>query len=274
MNTKATITLLAFLGWSILCWRWYTCGVKEVCPSAKTGSEKNAISNNKESPPLQKAPLLFKENDADAITNDLFPAMRDSILKLVKEGKKLEITGIYYEGEQNTTAFENLGLARAEATKKLFAGMVDESKILLVSQMEKTMPEKVEGLIPATAFAISTPKGGVVEAENFVSIHFTSGSANRDQNAEVDAYLASLAEKLKTSDQKITITGHTDDTGNTESNEKLGMSRANHVKGILVKAGAKTENITCASKGELNPISDNSSEEGKRMNRRVEISLN
>jgi outer membrane protein OmpA-like peptidoglycan-associated protein len=71
----------------------------------------------------------------------------------------------------------------------------------------------------------------------------------------------------------IVVTGHTDTTGNAQSNVELGMRRANVVRSMLVRTGLSTLMIDVRSHGEaelLVPTSDNVSEP---RNRRVEITV-
>jgi outer membrane protein OmpA-like peptidoglycan-associated protein len=71
---------------------------------------------------------------------------------------------------------------------------------------------------------------------------------------------------------KIEIDGYTDNSGTAAYNEKLSERRAEAVKGYLVKeAGVDSSRISAIGRGESNPVADNSSEQGRFENRRVEI---
>lgn len=81
-----------------------------------------------------------------------------------------------------------------------------------------------------------------------------------------------VAERLrKNSSYRIQIEGHTDEKGPEVYNQKLSERRANSVKKYLVKNGVKGSKIKTQGFGELNPIADNSTEEGRSKNRRVEV---
>lgn len=71
---------------------------------------------------------------------------------------------------------------------------------------------------------------------------------------------------------KIYIVGHTDNTGVFANNSKLSKDRALAVKNYLVTKG-KIDPARLGSEGvaSLCPVSTNSTEEGKALNRRVEI---
>jgi len=70
---------------------------------------------------------------------------------------------------------------------------------------------------------------------------------------------------------KITIEGHTDNIGNPASNKTLSEQRAASVKAALASKGIAPDRIKTTGYGQEKPIADNSTEEGKAKNRRVEI---
>jgi OmpA-OmpF porin, OOP family len=73
---------------------------------------------------------------------------------------------------------------------------------------------------------------------------------------------------------KISITGHTDYDGNNVDNLKLSEKRAQSVANYFVtNFSIEKSRMTTFGKGELEPISDNKLEEGKKQNRRVEFNI-
>lgn len=72
----------------------------------------------------------------------------------------------------------------------------------------------------------------------------------------------------------ISITGHTDSDGKDNDNQKLSEQRAISVKNYLASNfGVEKSRMTTNGKGETEPIAENSSEEGKKQNRRVEFKI-
>jgi outer membrane protein OmpA-like peptidoglycan-associated protein len=71
----------------------------------------------------------------------------------------------------------------------------------------------------------------------------------------------------------ITITGYTDSHGDRLYNVMLSSERANRVKAYLVQKGVPASKIKVFGKGPENPIDSNSTLEGRKKNRRVEIEL-
>jgi outer membrane protein OmpA-like peptidoglycan-associated protein len=72
---------------------------------------------------------------------------------------------------------------------------------------------------------------------------------------------------------RIILTGHTDADGTPEYNEKLSARRADEVYGYLKNQGINVDDMELVYKGENMPRSDNYNEEGRQLNRRVEIKL-
>lgn len=72
---------------------------------------------------------------------------------------------------------------------------------------------------------------------------------------------------------QVMITGHTDNTGREAYNQRLSTSRAEAVGLYLIEKGIYPDRIQFEGKGSTEPIGDNTFEEGRRKNRRVEIIL-
>lgn len=72
---------------------------------------------------------------------------------------------------------------------------------------------------------------------------------------------------------KIEITGYTDNTGSIELNEILSENRAKSITKYFVEKGFTQKNITSKGKSYNNPIADNSTEDGKSKNRRVNVKI-
>jgi OOP family OmpA-OmpF porin len=72
---------------------------------------------------------------------------------------------------------------------------------------------------------------------------------------------------------KIEISGHTDKTGSEPLNFKLSEARAKVVVDYLVKKGIEATLLEFRGYGSLQPIADNATPDGRKMNRRVEFKI-
>ena len=71
----------------------------------------------------------------------------------------------------------------------------------------------------------------------------------------------------------LVITGHTCSIGTESYNMKLGMERANAARNYFREHGLSSACIEVSSKGEAEPVANNSNEAGRKKNRRVELSI-
>ena len=69
----------------------------------------------------------------------------------------------------------------------------------------------------------------------------------------------------------IEIIGHTDSTGPEHYNQALSVQRATGVRDYLATHGVTASLLTVNGKGEMSPVADNASREGRAKNRRVDI---
>ena len=92
---------------------------------------------------------------------------------------------------------------------------------------------------------------------------------------ELRLYAMELLNYLKLNPTKrITVIGHTDNTGNTEDNTTTGMKYARIAGDFLVTVGIPANNLKIFSRGDSSPIVPNSSDYNRSMNRRIEIKVN
>lgn len=86
--------------------------------------------------------------------------------------------------------------------------------------------------------------------------------------------IAQAAEVLvKYPDTYITVEGHTDSTGTSEYNQKLSEWRADAVRDMLMRDGVPASRLSIKGYGESAPIADNSTPDGRQLNRRVQLEI-
>ena len=90
---------------------------------------------------------------------------------------------------------------------------------------------------------------------------------------ESEPTLKAIAEMLKANPNlKVYVVGHTDMTGSFEHNMDLSLRRAKSVvKALVSKYGISRNRLKAEGVGPLSPVSTNKTEEGRKLNRRVEL---
>ena len=92
--------------------------------------------------------------------------------------------------------------------------------------------------------------------------------------AEAKENLQKMADiMIKYPENVLTINGYTDNTGSSKVNDELSENRAKAVKAQLIIAGLPESVISTAGKGSTNAVGDNTTADGRKQNRRVEIEV-
>lgn len=104
----------------------------------------------------------------------------------------------------------------------------------------------------------------------FHNLEFDNGksSIRKESFPELNLLVEYLQKKTVV---KVSIIGHTDNTGSEQDNNKLSMQRAEAVKNYVVKNGINASRISCNGVGSSQPIDDNNTTIGKQRNRRIEL---
>ena len=106
------------------------------------------------------------------------------------------------------------------------------------------------------------------------TVYFKSSGTKAQFDKETDDAIHAICDAMKADKSvKVTVYGHTDNTGSYKANMKYGKQRAQALKDYMVKLGAPAKNIKCKSKGPKEPIADNKTKEGRAKNRRATVVL-
>lgn len=113
---------------------------------------------------------------------------------------------------------------------------------------------------------------GIKITFNETMVNFAFNSSELTSTAKSN--LEKLAEVLiNNPDTNINIYGHTDSKGADDYNKTLSEKRANSVVNYLSSLGIARNRMIATGLGEAEPIADNSTEEGRAKNRRVEFAI-
>jgi outer membrane protein OmpA-like peptidoglycan-associated protein len=119
---------------------------------------------------------------------------------------------------------------------------------------------------------LETPKAKEIKRGRLIlkGVEFKANGA--DLTSESYQKLDDVFESLKAFPQvKIEISGYTDNTGSAAANKKLSLRRAETVRAYLILRGLDPSRITAVGRGGEDPVTDNSSPEGRAFNRRIEM---
>ena len=104
------------------------------------------------------------------------------------------------------------------------------------------------------------------------SLTFQTNSA--DIQASFYSVLNSVTQVLKEfGDTNVEVTGHTDSVGSDLHNQQLSERRAQSVSNYLVAQGVNGARLHVVGYGERYPVASNDTEQGRQMNRRVEVQI-
>ncbi|MEO5906901.1 MAG: OmpA family protein [Saprospiraceae bacterium] len=104
------------------------------------------------------------------------------------------------------------------------------------------------------------------------AVQFELGKATlKSESFAVLTQIADIMRKYR--DYKLHIEGHTDNTGNSDVNQRLSESRARACYDYLVQKGIPSSRMNYKGFGASRPIASNSTYSGRTLNRRVEFNL-
>jgi len=154
------------------------------------------------------------------------------------------------EQQRAQTEAERARLAEQEAIRQK-----EEMRARLLRQLNQVLETK------------DTSRGLIVSMPDvlFDSGKYTLKPAARERLARISGIV------LAYPDLRLEIEGHTDSIGSDEFNQSLSEKRAASVRDYLVDAGVPISSVVARGLGKTRPIADNSSSEGRKLNRRVEM---
>jgi len=151
-------------------------------------------------------------------------------------------------------------------------------------QATVNMQSTYEGLVGQLKNEVSSGNVTVQQMRDGIRVNlaqeilFKSGSANLDKTGK--EILSRVADELKNSTYEIAVIGHTDNqkigpglAQRYPTNWELGSARASQITRLFMDSGIAESRMLAVSAADGRPRADNSSEEGRAQNRRIEIRL-
>lgn len=233
--------------------------------SSSAGDSAKVALNNSTADKVNKAAETAKENMDKAAT----------VAKTAAEQTQASVEQAKAAADQAQAGTEQAKAAVEKAADNAQASTeqaANNAKLDAQAVADQAKAEAAKAKEEATKVTIETNPGAAADDIGPATLHFPTGSSSPELSADVKAYFTKVVKFLKDNpNAKVTIVGHTDNKGNSAKNKALGLKRAEILQKTLVTLGAPKGNITASSEGDAQPIADNNTEEGRKKNRRVEI---
>ncbi len=209
---------------------------------------------------------------------DELTGLKDSIYNYLNsnQDKELLITVEHLASETNING-NHLGILRARSLEKIIVDAgINPNKVtteIIESTYNYDTKNTYYGGVSLQFKTISNERIAEVE-KSIANKTLYSNFAVKEflPDRKLVAYTSELKDYLKKyPNKKVYVEGHTDSVGT--NNYAFGLGRANNVKDYLISQGISASIIETSSKGEDEPIAENSTEQGRAKNRRIEITI-
>ncbi|BCR05388.1 membrane protein [Desulfuromonas versatilis] len=197
-------------------------------------------------------------------------------VKSVEQGGPSKIAPVPAPAEAPVVA----ALSEAEMADKAAVGQGRVEAAVMVDSTDSDG----DGILDTMDKCPGTPEGVLVDhlgcppvlekpRSLMLDIHFATGRSEVAQRFHQE--LAAAAAFMKQSGgSHAVVEGHTDSTGAAEANLKLSLQRAESVRAYLIRHfGIEPGQIKAAGFGAEQPVADNATAEGRRLNRRVVLTV-
>ena len=216
---------------------------------------------------LQAQEIIHQQGELERLQAEMITRQQQEIERL-----KATVAEREQELNQAERHAETLALAAQQEEKPLITPVITNNTNRLVFGL----PDGSNVIVPDKGF-----EGALKEAMvrrrlhdplHFDAIQFESGSArlSRVSNDQIKA-VAALMNTYR--DIRILIRGHTDNTGDVNTNSVLSLTRSVSMKEALTGLGIEPQRIKIEGVGQLEPIASNDTPEGRKQNRRIELIL-
>lgn len=298
-KTRYLFGILLTIGIGTILMRSYCCTTNEEIqeevvtvpppPPINTGFTIKDLSPNATFAYTSNANFSFKTSDYNLhhpIPKEVTDGIQIVKAHLVNNTKKsIDITAFYTASEANTSAFPNVGIARANAIKNHLSAQGIPSRQINIFGKENNNLVITDSLymdpVRYTITEGNSQEAQALEAlkkrinDTPLILNFQNGVASINLTAAQRQKIADISRYLdKIEDATITIEGHTDNSGGRITNTSLGKKRAEYLKGYFIENGIPDVKIMTTSKGPDEPIASNETAEGRAKNRRSIVTIN
>ncbi|MCS6968805.1 MAG: OmpA family protein [Cytophagales bacterium] len=186
---------------------------------------------------------------------------------VIGAGAGAAVGGAIGSRSKNTAAGAVIGGAVGGVVGAVIGRYMDKQKRELEEQLERenrNRPPEEQVKVERVGDGLQVTMG------SGILFDFNSASLRPDARKNLEI----MAETFKKYHQtNLIISGHTDNIGSDEVNNRLSRQRAEAVANFLASQGVARSRMTTQGFGKTRPVADNSTPEGRQRNRRVEIAI-
>lgn len=176
--------------------------------------------------------------------------------------KKIGGTTLFLNANEDKVAVFKFKKANQETWVKVEMGPNDGQNFTLIVLELEAMKQEITSDDILTALN--------TEGHIALYINFATGKSDIDPGSQ--KIVDQIADMLSTNPSlKVSVEGHTDNTGTPAGNKTLSENRARAVMNACVAKGIEGSRMSSKGWGQDKPVADNSTDDGKAQNRRVEI---
>ena len=125
---------------------------------------------------------------------------------------------------------------------------------------------------PMTQDITANDMYSALSATGSIALYINFETGKSDIKPESQIIIDQITEMMnKNPGLKISVEGHTDNTGTALANQSLSESRAKSIMDALIAKAIDKGRLSSKGWGQTKPIADNTSDQGQAKNRRVEI---
>lgn len=245
------------------------CGIPE--------EQHNKVVQDLENLKLELASTQQAKADSEAELNAKIEELEARIA--ATEAQKTEIEAQLADANANLSMYESKtgGLEKALAATKVELEELRKQKVQQEKRLAeyRKLTEQLANMVKSGKLQVKVRNGNmVIQLAN--NILFDTGKTEVKKDGQ-DA-LTELGSVLQTiTNRRFLVAGHTDNvpisSGRFKSNWELSTARAVNVVQYLQDAGVNPGVLAAAGYGEFDPVAANDTDDGKALNRRIEIIL-
>lgn len=157
----------------------------------------------------------------------------------------------------NTAAGAIGGAVVGGTAGAIIGGNMDKKAEELEEEMDGVTIQRVE-------------EGIAVSFDSGILFDFDSSTLRQEGNENLRKLVRIIN---RDEDTTLMIVGHTDSRGDEDYNLRLSERRAESASAFMVSQGLASSRIQTVGRGELEPIAENETDEGRQMNRRIEVAI-